>query len=175
MSRIRIVPLGAGQDVGRSCILVSIGGRNVMLDCGMHMGYDDKRRFPNFDFISPSTNLTDAIDCVIISHLYDCFITQPDTHGGITLNLSESFIGIRDFHLSNYYFFFFSTFSLLSSCLDSHLDHCGALPYFSEMRGYDGPIFMTVSYEGYVCSRLFLTPCVIAPDQGRLSGPARGL
>ncbi len=24
-----------------------------------------------------------------------------------------------------------------------HLDHCGALPYFSEMRGYHGPIVMT--------------------------------
>lgn len=32
---------GAGQDVGRSCILVSIAGKNVMLDCGMHMGYND--------------------------------------------------------------------------------------------------------------------------------------
>lgn len=32
---------GAGQDVGRSCILVSIGGKNVMLDCGMHMGFSD--------------------------------------------------------------------------------------------------------------------------------------
>lgn len=32
---------GAGQDVGRSCILVSIGGKNIMLDCGMHMGYND--------------------------------------------------------------------------------------------------------------------------------------
>lgn len=35
------VPAGAGQDVGRSCILVSIGGKNVMLDCGMHMGFND--------------------------------------------------------------------------------------------------------------------------------------
>uniref|UniRef100_A0A8P4K0C6 Integrator complex subunit 11 n=1 Tax=Dicentrarchus labrax TaxID=13489 RepID=A0A8P4K0C6_DICLA len=25
----------------RSCILVSIGGKNIMLDCGMHMGYND--------------------------------------------------------------------------------------------------------------------------------------
>lgn len=33
--------IGAGQDVGRSCILVSIGGKNIMLDCGMHMGYND--------------------------------------------------------------------------------------------------------------------------------------
>lgn len=55
MSSIRVIPLGeyrfrplfdlrdpgAGQDVGRSCILVSIGGKNIMLDCGMHMGYND--------------------------------------------------------------------------------------------------------------------------------------
>ena len=28
-------------DVGRSCILVTIGGKNLMLDCGMHMGFND--------------------------------------------------------------------------------------------------------------------------------------
>ena len=28
-------------DVGRSCILVTIGGKNIMLDCGMHMGFND--------------------------------------------------------------------------------------------------------------------------------------
>ena len=53
-----MTPLGAGQDVGRSCLLLSIGlpllvssflrfffagGKNVMLDCGMHMGYSDDR------------------------------------------------------------------------------------------------------------------------------------
>jgi predicted metal-dependent RNase len=36
---IKVVPLGAGQDVGRSCILLSINNKNIMLDCGMHMGY----------------------------------------------------------------------------------------------------------------------------------------
>lgn len=51
-SDIRIVPLGAGQDVGRSCILVSIGNKNVMFDCGMHMGYQDARRFPDFNYIT---------------------------------------------------------------------------------------------------------------------------
>lgn len=25
----------------------------------------------------------------------------------------------------------------------SHLDHCGALPYFTELCGYQGPIYMT--------------------------------
>jgi integrator complex subunit 11 len=46
MSEIRILPLGAGQDVGRSCILITMGGKNIMLDCGLHMGFhDDVRHF----------------------------------------------------------------------------------------------------------------------------------
>ncbi|MBN3318680.1 INT11 protein, partial [Atractosteus spatula] len=64
-----------------------------MLDCGMHMGYNDDRRFPDFSYITQNGRLTEFLDCVIISHF--------------------------------------------------HLDHCGALPYMSEMVGYDGPIYMT--------------------------------
>uniref|UniRef100_H3D4E7 Integrator complex subunit 11 n=1 Tax=Tetraodon nigroviridis TaxID=99883 RepID=H3D4E7_TETNG len=93
MPEIKVTPLGAGQDVGRSCILVSIGGKNIMLDCGMHMGFNDDRRFPDFSYVTQNGRLTDFLDCVIISHF--------------------------------------------------HLDHCGALPYMSEMVGYDGPIYMT--------------------------------
>lgn len=83
MPDIKVTPLGAGQDVGRSCILVSMGGKNIMLDCGMHMGFNDERRFPDFSYIVPEGPATLHIDCVIISHF--------------------------------------------------HLDHCGALPYFTEM------------------------------------------
>lgn len=93
MTELRITPLGAGQDVGRSCILLTIGGKNIMLDCGMHMGFNDDRRFPDFTYITRTGKLTNHLDCVIISHF--------------------------------------------------HLDHCGALPYMSEMVGYDGPIYMT--------------------------------
>uniref|UniRef100_A0A158PA49 Integrator complex subunit 11 n=1 Tax=Angiostrongylus cantonensis TaxID=6313 RepID=A0A158PA49_ANGCA len=70
MTDIKIVPLGAGQDVGRSCILVTIGGKNVMLDCGMHMGYQDERRFPDFSYISGGGKLNDYLSCVIISHFH---------------------------------------------------------------------------------------------------------
>jgi len=71
MPDIRVVPLGAGQDVGRSCILVSIGNKNVMFDCGMHMGYNDERRFPDFNYITGGTGtLTPHIDAVIISHFH---------------------------------------------------------------------------------------------------------
>jgi integrator complex subunit 11 len=66
---IRIVPLGAGQDVGRSCLLLTIGQYNIMFDCGMHMGYNDYRRFPDFTYISKTGNYTELIDCVLISHL----------------------------------------------------------------------------------------------------------
>lgn len=90
---IKVTPLGAGQDVGRSCILVTINNKNVMLDCGMHMGFQDERKFPDFSFVTTEGTLTDYIDCVIVSHF--------------------------------------------------HLDHCGALPYMSEMVGYNGPIYMT--------------------------------
>ncbi|KAK6017961.1 metallo-beta-lactamase domain protein [Ostertagia ostertagi] len=70
MADIKIVPLGAGQDVGRSCILVTIGGKNVMLDCGMHMGYQDERRFPDFSYIGGGGKLNDYLTCVIISHFH---------------------------------------------------------------------------------------------------------
>lgn len=55
---------GAGQDVGRSCILVSIAGKNVMLDCGMHMGFSDdvspERRRPGGTSFSGSSVLLSA-------------------------------------------------------------------------------------------------------------------
>ncbi|XP_016139461.1 integrator complex subunit 11-like [Sinocyclocheilus grahami] len=40
-----------------------------MLDCGMHMGYNDDRRFPDFSYITQNGRLTEFLDCVIISAL----------------------------------------------------------------------------------------------------------
>ncbi|VDM20585.1 unnamed protein product [Hydatigera taeniaeformis] len=127
MADIRVIPLGktkchvmgskgAGQDVGRSCILVSLGGKNIMLDCGMHMGYNDERRFPDFSFIIQKHDLTEYINCVIISHF--------------------------------------------------HLDHCGALPYMTEMVGYNGPIYMTHPTKA-ICP-------ILLDDYRRISVERRG-
>lgn len=90
---MNVVPLGAGQDVGRSCVIVTINGRTIMFDCGMHMGFNDDRRFPDFSYISSTGSFDKVIDCIVISHF--------------------------------------------------HLDHCGALPYFTEVCKYNGPIYMT--------------------------------
>ncbi|VDO87767.1 unnamed protein product [Haemonchus placei] len=50
--------------------MVTIGGKNVMLDCGMHMGYQDERRFPDFSYIGGGGKLNDYLTCVIISHFH---------------------------------------------------------------------------------------------------------
>lgn len=90
---IQCLVLGAGQEVGKSCVVVTIGNKRIMFDCGMHMGYQDERRYPDFSKISKTGDFTDSITCVIITHF--------------------------------------------------HLDHIGALPYFTEVLGYEGPIYMT--------------------------------
>uniref|UniRef100_A0A7S3QU97 Metallo-beta-lactamase domain-containing protein n=1 Tax=Dunaliella tertiolecta TaxID=3047 RepID=A0A7S3QU97_DUNTE len=93
MSDIELLPLGAGQDVGRSCIVVRVNDKYLMLDCGMHLGHRDARRFPDFSLLSFNGRMTEMISAVIITHF--------------------------------------------------HLDHCAALPYFTEFWGYQGPIYMT--------------------------------
>ncbi|KAI4292610.1 integrator complex subunit 11 [Pancytospora philotis] len=90
---MEVVALGSGQEIGRSCVVVHIEGRTVMFDCGMHMGYADERKFPDFSYLSRVGDINSVLDCVIISHF--------------------------------------------------HLDHCGALPYLTEVLGYHGPIYMT--------------------------------
>ncbi|KAF8657643.1 hypothetical protein HU200_059794 [Digitaria exilis] len=93
---IECLVLGAGQDVGKSCVVATIGGRRVMFDCGVHLFCRGRSSYPEFDRIlaaSGATDFTAAISCVVITH--------------------------------------------------SHLDHIGALPYFTEVCGYHGPIYMT--------------------------------
>ena len=70
--RIEVQPLGAGQDVGRSCIILKFLGKfgetisMIMLDCGLHVGFDDPAQaFPDFSRI----NLK-QIDAVLITHYH---------------------------------------------------------------------------------------------------------
>ncbi|CAD5317871.1 unnamed protein product [Arabidopsis thaliana] len=96
--------LGAGQEIGKSCVVVTINGKKIMFDCGMHMGCDDHNRYPDFSVISKSGDFDNAISCIIITHF--------------------------------------------------HMDHVGALPYFTEVCGYNGPIYM--SYPTKALSPLML-------------------
>lgn len=84
----RILPLGAGSEVGRSCVVTKFRGVSVMFDCGLHPAYTGVSSLPFFDLIEPT-----EIDVILITHF--------------------------------------------------HLDHAGALPYFTERSGFKGKIYMT--------------------------------
>ncbi|OUM68433.1 hypothetical protein PIROE2DRAFT_3885 [Piromyces sp. E2] len=59
---LKITPLGAGNEVGRSCILIEYKGKTIMLDCGIHPAYTGLSSLPFFDEIDPS-----EIDIVLIT------------------------------------------------------------------------------------------------------------
>lgn len=84
----RILPLGAGNEVGRSCVVANFRGLTVMFDCGVHPAHTGISSLPFFDLIDPT-----EIDVILITHF--------------------------------------------------HLDHAGALPYFTERSGFRGKVYMT--------------------------------
>ncbi|PSN34000.1 Cleavage and polyadenylation specificity factor 73 [Blattella germanica] len=58
-----IRPLGAGQEVGRSCIMLEFKGKKIMLDCGIHPGLSGMDALPFVDLVE-----ADEIDLLLISH-----------------------------------------------------------------------------------------------------------
>lgn len=60
-----IRPLGAGQEVGRSCIMLEFKGKTIMLDCGIHPGLNGMDALPFVDLID-----TDQIDLLLVSHFH---------------------------------------------------------------------------------------------------------
>lgn len=65
---MKIQVLGAGLDVGRSCLLLNIASRHILLDCGAHHGFADKRRFPDFSSLPPNT--LSNIECILVTHFH---------------------------------------------------------------------------------------------------------
>ena len=51
---VEIMPLGSGQEVGRSCHIIKFKGKTIMLDCGIHPAFTGISALPFVDVISPS-------------------------------------------------------------------------------------------------------------------------
>mmetsp|Transcript_16116 Transcript_16116/g.62848 ORF Transcript_16116/g.62848 Transcript_16116/m.62848 type:complete len:687 (+) Transcript_16116:16-2076(+) len=62
---LQITPLGAGSEVGRSCILLEFKEKKIMLDCGIHPGKPGEAGLPFFDTIE-----LDEIDLLLVSHFH---------------------------------------------------------------------------------------------------------
>lgn len=89
LQSLELTPLGGGNEVGRSCLLLKYKGKTIMLDCGVLPAFTGQKALPYLDEVEPS-----AVDIIVITHF--------------------------------------------------HLDHCAALPHFTErMEGFKGRIFAT--------------------------------
>lgn len=62
---LKITPLGAGNEVGRSCIHISYRTLSILLDCGVHPAYTGISSLPFLDLIDLST-----VDAVFITHFH---------------------------------------------------------------------------------------------------------
>lgn len=61
---VTVQVLGGGLDVGRSCFLLTLGRRKILLDCGAHPGFADiERRFPKLASLP-------QLDLVLITHYH---------------------------------------------------------------------------------------------------------
>jgi len=63
--QLMIKPLGAGQEVGRSCIMLEYKGKKIMLDCGIHPGMTGQESLPFFDVA-----VAGEIDLLLVSHFH---------------------------------------------------------------------------------------------------------
>ncbi len=64
---VRVTMLGAGRQVGRSCILLQTPESRVLLDCGMDVAAGSESAYPMLE--SPDLRI-DELDAVIISHAH---------------------------------------------------------------------------------------------------------
>lgn len=65
MQKVSILPLGAGCEVGRSCLILTINNKKIMLDCGLMINKEDSDSLPLFDKIDPQ-----EIAMIIITHAH---------------------------------------------------------------------------------------------------------
>lgn len=62
---LSITPLGAGNEVARSCIHITYKSLSILLDCGVHPAYTGISSLPFLDLIDLST-----IDAIFITHFH---------------------------------------------------------------------------------------------------------
>ncbi|CAI2178481.1 14458_t:CDS:10 [Funneliformis geosporum] len=59
---LQITALGAGNEVGRSCLVIQYKGKTIMLDAGIHPAYTGLAALPFYDEIDPAT-----VDALLIT------------------------------------------------------------------------------------------------------------
>lgn len=63
-----LLVLGAGQEVGRSCVVLCCNGFNIMFDCGLHMGKKGEDRLPLLNVLGEDVN--SQIQLLVVTHFH---------------------------------------------------------------------------------------------------------
>ena len=168
--KIEVFTLGAGQDVGRSCVIIRMENATVMFDCGIHMGYHDNRRFPDFEQLKeifpPINNWKSPTIMSLNNNSNNNNSNQPNVNDFAKSqqnlkNVNEKQMQMQMQNNNNDKMMFDNNnnmenknekkikYGWINDIIDLviithfHLDHCGALPLLTETYGYNGPILMT--------------------------------
>jgi metallo-beta-lactamase family protein len=63
MNSHTVVPLGDTDDIGGSCYYIDLGGRTILVDCGV--SFRNSTQYPDFDLLGPG-----EIDAVFLTHAH---------------------------------------------------------------------------------------------------------
>eukprot|EP00242_Pyramimonas_sp_CCMP2087_P007356 CAMPEP_0198208964 /NCGR_PEP_ID=MMETSP1445-20131203/12302_1 /TAXON_ID=36898 /ORGANISM="Pyramimonas sp., Strain CCMP2087" /LENGTH=702 /DNA_ID=CAMNT_0043882573 /DNA_START=71 /DNA_END=2176 /DNA_ORIENTATION=- len=63
---MELTPLGAGQEVGRSCLYMTFKGKTIMFDCGVHPAYSGYNSLPMID---DDFDLA-TVDLLLVTHFH---------------------------------------------------------------------------------------------------------
>lgn len=77
MSDLRLTPLGAGQEVGRSCIVLQYRDKTVVCDAGIHPGHFGMAALPFVDHLDWSTVDAILITQYVWGHFVPAFLVLP--------------------------------------------------------------------------------------------------
>eukprot|EP00962_Isochrysis_galbana_P041124 scaffold15017_cov89-Isochrysis_galbana.AAC.1 len=160
-AKIEAIALGGGQEVGRSCVLVKLGGYRVLLDCGIHTAYTDERCFPRFELLLDGHVTGSAAGAGGRGGRDGSSLPDGDA---CSLGVSSKPAGGAAASPAG------QQTSPYAHCVDAvfithyHLDHVGALPHLIGVLGYRGPVYMTsatraIAQVGPPSSARALRPC----------------
>ncbi|GIX64011.1 cleavage and polyadenylation specificity factor, putative [Babesia caballi] len=170
---MEITILGAGQDVGRSCVVVTFPSRRVLFDCGAHCGFVDHRRYPSLQLLG-DPNMYSMLYNEEMNAAYDSVAAGPtgssdamlvdappassdaaEPQGSTSGSSGANAIRDKSLRVANCMKnALMKTLTDVTNYIDFsvishfHLDHIGAMPFLTEHLGYKGPVFMTYPTRG---------------------------
>lgn len=126
---ISVIPLGAGQEVGRSCILVRFGDDDSASSSSQRGGGAGAAT------TSAASTTSTRRGRRPVQVLLDCGISVSPKATGTLPEFERLGVPLTSGPLTD----------AIDLVLISHfhLDHCGALPLFTEVFGYKGPVLMS--------------------------------